>query len=118
VLDNARDAIVSIDVQGTISLFNRAGEIMFGRTSAEVMGRNIRLLLSESFQEEYDDYLDSFLHAGSARSIATRREVYGMRKDGSTFPIELAITGFELDQQRYFICILRDISERKKLEEH
>ncbi len=117
VLDNALDAIVSIDVEGTISLFNRAGETMFGRSAAEVMGRNIRLLLSESFQEEYDDYLDSFLRAGSARSIATRREVYGMRKDGSTFPIELAITGFELDQQRYFICILRDTSERKNLEE-
>lgn len=117
VLDNALDAIVSIDVQGTISLFNRAGEAMFGRSAAEVMGRNIRLLLSESFQEEYDDYLDSYLRAGAARNVATRREVYGMRKDGSTFPIELAITGFELDQCRYFICILRDTSERKHLEE-
>lgn len=116
VLDNALDTIVSVDMQGTISLFNRTGESMFGRSADEVVGQSMRLLLADASQAEYDDYLADYLHSGSARRVADHREMLGVRKDGSVFPLELSVAGFELDQQRYFICILRDISERKSLE--
>jgi two-component system, cell cycle sensor histidine kinase and response regulator CckA len=116
VLDHTLDAIVGIDEQGTISMINRAGEIMFGRSEPEVIGNNVRMLMPAPYHAEHDGYLANYLRTGEARIIGIGREVSGLRKDGSTFPMDLAVTEFRLDNQRFFVGIVRDISERKKLE--
>jgi PAS domain S-box-containing protein len=116
VLDNTLDAIISIDEHGIISMINRAGRIMFGRSEAEVIGNNVRMLMPAPYHAEHDGYLANFLRTGDAKIIGIGREVEGLRKDGSIFPIDLAVTEFRLDDQRFFVGIVRDISERKTLE--
>ncbi len=116
VLDNTLDAIISIDEQGIISMINRAGRIMFGRSEAEVIGNNVRMLMPAPYHAQHDGYLTNFLRTGDAKIIGIGREVEGLRKDGSIFPIDLAVTEFRLDHQRFFVGIVRDISERRTLE--
>jgi PAS domain S-box-containing protein len=116
VLDNTLDAIIGIDEQGTISMINHAGERIFGQTEAEVIGNNVKMLMPTPYHGEHDSYLKNYLQGGQAKIIGIGREVRGLRKDGSTFPMDLAVTEFRLDNQRYFVGIVRDISERKRLE--
>ncbi|MGA2189682.1 MAG: PAS domain S-box protein [Steroidobacteraceae bacterium] len=116
VLDHTLDGIIGIDEQGVISMINRAGETIFGQSEAEVIGNNVRMLMPAPYHAEHDSYLANYLKSGEAKIIGIGREVRGLRKDGSTFPIDLAVTEFRLDNQRFFVGIVRDISERKTLE--
>ncbi|HET9959998.1 MAG TPA: PAS domain S-box protein, partial [Polyangiaceae bacterium] len=116
VLNHTLDAIISIDERGTISTMNRAGELFFGRTASEVIGQNVSLLMPEPYRHEHDDYLANYMRTGEAKVIGLGREVQGLRKDGATFPLELAVTEFRLDDERQFVGILRDISEKRALE--
>jgi PAS domain S-box-containing protein len=117
VLDHTLDGTISIDERGTVSLFNRAAERIFQYPASDVVGRNIKMLMPEPFHSEHDRYLTNYLNTGVAKIIGIGREVEGRRKDGSTFPLDLAVTEFELEKKRYFLGSVRDISERKKLEE-
>lgn len=116
VLDNTLDAIIGIDDQGVISMINRAGETMFGHPEAEAIGNNVKMLMPAPHRESHGVYIDSYLRTGDAKVIGIGRELSGLRKDGSTFPLDLAVTEFRLDNQRFFVGIVRDISERKRLE--
>ena len=116
VLGHTLDAIVIIDERGTVAMINLAGEKMFGRAAAEVIGENFNLLLPEPYHSEYDGYLANYLPTRKPRIVGLNREVQGLRKDGSTFPMELTVTEFQLDGQRHFVGIVRDITEKKKLE--
>ncbi|MGA2779204.1 MAG: PAS domain S-box protein [Steroidobacteraceae bacterium] len=116
VLDNTLDAIITIDEQGTILMINHAGEMIFDRTANEVIGNNVRMLMPEPYRAEHDGYIDNYLRTSEAKVIGIGREVAGLRKDGSVFPIELAVNEFRLDKQRFFVGIVRDISEKKTLE--
>jgi two-component system, cell cycle sensor histidine kinase and response regulator CckA len=116
VLNHTLDGILSIDERGTISMMNRAGERLFGRSGYEVIGQNIKILMPEPYHSEHDGYLANYQRTGEAKIIGIGREVQGLRKDGSTFPLDLAVTEFQLDNQRYFVGIVRDVSEKKKLE--
>jgi PAS domain S-box-containing protein len=98
VLNHTLDAIISIDEGGDISMMNRAGEVLFGCSDSDVVGQNVSVLIPAFFGEERG------------------KEAQGLRKDGSTFPIDLAVTEFQLDGRRSFVGIVRDISEKKKLE--
>ncbi|HTC35580.1 MAG TPA: PAS domain S-box protein [Bryobacteraceae bacterium] len=116
VLNHTLDGIISIDERGTISMINRAGEKLFGRSGTEIIGQNIKILMPEPYHSEHDTYLSNYERTRERKIIGSGREVLGLRKNGSTFPIDLAVTEFQLDNKRYFVGILRDISDKKKLE--
>jgi len=117
ILDNAIDGIVTINECGIISSFNKAGEQIFGYTSEEVLGQNVKLLMPEPYQSEHDSYLANYRSTGNTRIIGIGREVLGKRRDGSVFPMDLSVSEFVVADKRLFTGIVRDISERKMAEE-
>lgn len=116
LLDAAVDPIVLIDPRGRITGFNRAAERVFGYAEAELLGRNISALMPAPYREEHDHYLERYLDTGVPRIIGIGREVVAQRKDGSTFPIDLAVGEFVSGAERGFVGILRDITQRKRHE--
>jgi PAS domain S-box-containing protein len=116
VVNHVIDGIISINEQGIVQTFNVAAERIFGYPAAEVIGQNVKMLMPEPYRSDHDGYLHNYLHAGQAKIIGIGREVSGRRKDGSTFPMDLAVSEFSLRNQRYFTGIVRDITDRKRLE--
>ena len=116
VLDNVMEGIVTINEQGSVESFNLAAESIFGYTATEVIGRNVKMLMPENYSREHDQYLKNYLTTGTAKVIGIGREVAGRRKDGSEFPMELAVSEIALADTRIFTGIVRDITERKKLD--
>jgi len=113
IVDVAEDAIVTIDAEGTIDVFNRAAERLFGYARDEVAGRNVALLMPEDVAAEHDGYIRRYLRTGEARIISLGREVVGRHKDGSELPLHLHVG--EFDGHR-FCGFLRDLRPRKQLE--
>lgn len=111
------DAIIVIDGEGRILDFNPAAERIFGYAAEEVIGQNVRSLMPEPDSSQHDRYLENYLQTGQPRIIGTGREVTGLRKDGGTVPLELAVSEVNYDGRRLFTGILRDITERKQAEE-
>lgn len=111
VLNTAADAIITIDQRGTIESVNPATEAMFGYTQDELICRNVSLLMPPPFCDEHDGYIEHFLKTGEAKIIGIGREVTGQRKDGTIFPMDLAVS--QVDHLGLFTGIIRDISERK-----
>ncbi|HSM99083.1 MAG TPA: ATP-binding protein, partial [Gallionella sp.] len=109
--------IVTIDARGTIERFNPAAERMFGYTEAEVTGRNVSMLMPSPYHEAHDGYLAHYLQTGEKKIIGIGREVVGLRKDGTTFPMDLAVGEMLLGERRMFTGTVRDISKRKQAEE-
>lgn len=116
VLATAVDAIIVIDDQGIVETFNPAAERLFGFTKEEVIGHNVHNLMPEPYRGEHDEYLDRYRKTGERKIIGLGREVSGRRKDGSTFPADLAVSEAWLAERRIFVGIVRDISERKESE--
>lgn len=117
LLDCAADGIITIDANGTILTYNHAAEIIFGYTAAEVVGKNVKMLMPEPYHSCHDDYLATYLQGGEARIIGIGREVPGLRKNGQHFPLELAVSEIRQDDTRIFTGIVRDITKRKETEE-
>jgi PAS domain S-box-containing protein len=118
IVDTAVDGIISIDERGTIESCNRAAELMFQYTASEMVGQNVKMLMPQPYMDEHDGYLARYMRTGEPRIIGFGREVRGRRKDGSVFPMDLAV-----GEQRghasgvRFTGVVRDISDRKRLEE-
>ena len=117
VVNHVADGIITIDDRGTVMTFNPAAERIFGYAAQEVIGQNIKMVMPEPYHSQHDGYLANYLRTGQAKIIGIGREVVGRRKDGLTFPMDLAISVFRLGQGRYFTGIVRDITERKRAEE-
>ncbi|MDH5484510.1 MAG: PAS domain S-box protein [Gammaproteobacteria bacterium] len=116
ILDNMVDGLVTIDEMGLIESFNKAAEHIFGYGSDEVTGKNISMLMPQPYAQEHDGYLANFRTTGIKKIIGIGREVEGLRKDGTTFPLDLAISEVTLGDKRIFSGIIRDITDRKKME--
>lgn len=116
IMNTVVDGIITIDARGRIETFNRAAERIFGYTAAEVMGQSINVLIPHGQRERHDAYLDRYLETGEKKIIGIGREEVGLRKDGTTFPIDLAVTELRVDGDILFTGVVRDITERKKAE--
>jgi PAS domain S-box-containing protein len=116
ILDTAVDAFISINAAGIVESFNAAAERMFGFTADEVVGRNVSMLMPPPYEHEHDEYLRRYLATGVRRIIGIGREAIARRKDGSSFPIDLAVGEATIDGQSVFTGVVRDLTERKKLE--
>ena len=117
VVENAYDAIIRINDNGIIQSFNLSAEKIFGYQFTEVSGKNIKMLMPEPYKSEHDGYLKNYLTTGVAKIINFTRELTGLRKNGESFPIELAVSEMYLGEERFFNGMVRDITERKKVEE-
>ena len=117
IIENVADAVITIDPAGTIGSFNPAAEKLFGYNAAEIIGRNVNLLMPEPYRSEHDQYLARYMAGQPAGIIGKQLELKGQHKDGTVFLLELAVTAMEIDQAKYFAGILRDISERKQYEQ-
>jgi two-component system sensor kinase FixL len=116
IIDSAVDGIIMIDAHGRIEAFNHAAERLFGYTLDEVLGRNVDLLMPSPYHEEHDTYLSRYLATGRAKIIGVGREVQGLRKDGSTFPLHLSVGEITIEGERKFTGILHDLTSRVQLE--
>ena len=116
VVNNVVDGIITIDQRGTVTTFNAAAERIFGYSASEVVGNNVKMLMPEPYHGEHDRYIADYLRTGLAKIIGIGREVTGRRKDGSTFPMDLAVSDFRLGNERFFTGIVRDITQRKQAE--
>lgn len=116
IWNSAFDAIITIDIQGLIETANQAAEKMFGYSQAELIGQNVKMLMPSPYREEHDGYLRHYRETGHARILNTPRELVARRKNGTTFPIDLSVT--QVDHSGYFTGVIRDISERKELQQH
>lgn len=117
IVDTAVDAIVVVNRRGVIERFNRAAERIFGYKADEVIGKNVSVLMPSPYQDEHDAYMERYHRTGERRIIGIGREALGLRKDGSVFPIELAVAEFGEGEQRRYPGLIRDISERKQAEQ-
>lgn len=116
ILQTAVEGIVTIDERGIIESFNPAAEKIFGYKAEEVLGRSVNILMPEPHCHEHDRYLANYLRTGQAKIIGIGREVQGKRKDGTVFPMDLAVSEVRLENRRLFTGFVRDITERKRLE--
>jgi two-component system, LuxR family, sensor kinase FixL len=116
VFDSALDGLITIDEAGLIQSFNPAAERQFGWKAQEVMGRNINMLMPEPYHSEHEGYMRRYLQTGVRRVIGIGREVTGLRRDGTTFPMDLAVTEVRLGSYRFFLGSVRDITEKKRSE--
>lgn len=117
ILDIAEDAIIVIEHDRSIRLFNQGAVRLFGYDPDEVLGNRIDLLLPERFRIDHPSYSNAFVHdPESARRTAQRRELFGLKKDGSEFPAEASISKLSVGERTTFTMIVRDITERLRTE--
>lgn len=117
ILETTVDAIITIDEAGTITSFNRAAERIFGYDAREVMGQNVRVLMPEPYHSDHDAYIERYLETGIPKIIGIGREVTGQRRDGTVFPMDLSVSEVLLREGRIFTGIVRDITDRRRLEQ-
>ncbi|MCH8172010.1 MAG: PAS domain S-box protein, partial [Proteobacteria bacterium] len=116
ILENAVTGIITIDEKGVIQTFNPAAGSLFGYKAEDVIGKNVSMLMPEPDHSKHDGYLGKYLKTGKAKIIGIGREVEGLRKDGSVFPMELGISELVQGGKRTFTGFIEDISERKQAE--
>ncbi len=117
VVDTAVDGIITIDERGVIDSVNPAAARMFGYAPDELLGRNVSMLMPSPHAEAHDGYLEHYLNTGQARIIGIGRELHARRRDGSAFPMRLAVSEMRFsDGRRAFTGIVTDLTDRRRLE--
>ncbi len=120
ILEAAADAIVTVNEAQEIVHFNRGAEQMFGYSKPEVLGRSLSILLPEQFRASHAEHVRAFGESSeTARLMGHRREVFGVRKDGTPFPAEASILKLDApDGRRLYTALVRDVTDRKTMDEH
>ena len=118
ILAIAADAIITLDKDLRIAQFNSGAEAIFGYAKDEIVGRSLDTLIPERFRSAHSDHIRAFAASGvAARRMGVRAEIFGQRKDGSEFPAEASIAQLSVGDERVYMALLRDITERKRIEE-
>jgi PAS domain S-box-containing protein len=117
ILQTAVDGIITIDERGIVASFNPGAERLFGYTAGEVIGQNVTILMPSPYREEHDGYLARYLQTGEPHIIGIGREVRAQRRDGTMFPIALAVSEMHVDGRRLFTGIIHDLTARVQAEE-
>jgi len=117
VLNNMLDGVITIDQNGTIDAFNPAAEAIFGYSASEVKGQNVKTLMPNPYHDAHDGYLKNYLSTGNAHIIGVGRVVKGKRKDGSIFPMDLAVAEITNKDEPIFVGTVRDITEQNRIQE-
>ncbi|MGH8237842.1 MAG: response regulator, partial [Steroidobacteraceae bacterium] len=117
ILDGVVDAIVTINESGSIESWSRSAERLFGYTAAEVLRRNVRVLMPEPHSSAHDSYIRRYLQTGENRIIGQRREVEALHKDGRRIPVDLGLSEMRIGSRRLFIGVIRDLSSRQEIEQ-
>jgi PAS domain S-box-containing protein len=116
IVENVIDAIITIDEKGIVQTFNPAAERIFGYNANEVLGQNIKKIVPQPHKDLHDGYIRRYLETGEYRIIGKTRELSGIRKNNTLFPMEISVSEMRLGDEVSFIGIVRDISERKLIE--
>jgi two-component system sensor kinase FixL len=116
LIETSQDAVISIDRQGQIVLFNPSAERIFGYKADEVVGRKINLLMAEPYNWEHDDYISDYQRTGKARAMGQTRLFMAKRKNGEQFPIEVSLTEVAADENVPYAAFIRDVSEKSRLQ--
>jgi two-component system, LuxR family, sensor kinase FixL len=116
ILDTVPEAMIVIDERGMMQSFSSAAERLFGYRGAEALGQNVKILMPSPYRENHDGFLDRYKTTGERRIIGIGRVVVGQRKDGSTFPMELAVGEMQSGDRRFFTGFIRDLTERQQTE--
>lgn len=116
IIDTVIDGIITIDINGVIESINPAGAVLFGYDIKDLIGQKINRLMPQPYRSQHDQYLTNYLTTREPKIIGIGREVEGMRKDGSTFPLRLAVSEVQLDNRTIFTGIIHDLSAMKAAE--
>lgn len=116
ILETVPDAMIVIDERGIMQYFSKAAERLFGYAADEAVGQNVSILMPSPYREEHDEYLERYLATGERRIIGIGRVVVGERRNGTTFPMELAVGEMRNRDRRYFTGFVRDLTERRENE--
>ena len=116
IVDTVVDGIITISDKGIMQTFNASAEYIFGYAEVEVIGNNVSMLMPEHYHSEHDSYLEKYLQTGDAKVIGIGRKVVGQRKDGTTFPMELAVNQMEVNGTLSFTGIVRDICDSEAIQ--
>ena len=116
IMNSVVDAVITIDSRGMIQSANRGAERIFGFSMTELLGKSVGLLMPEPQRSQHDFHLARYLTTGKSSTIGVTREVTAARKDGGEFPLELAVSELDLEGERLFVGVCRDVSRRKERE--
>ncbi len=116
ILDTVPEAMIVIDEHGVMQSFSSAAERLFGCRAAEAIGKNVKILMPAPYRENHDGYMQRYMNTGERRIIGIGRVVVGQRKNGSTFPMELAVGEMKSGDRRFFTGFIRDLTERQQTE--
>jgi len=117
VVETAVDGVILIDARGRVQMFNPACERLFGYAADEVIGENVRMLMPQPYRGEHDRYISNYNKTGVAKIIGSGREVTGLRKDGTSFPMDLSVGEAKQEGESIFVGIIHDLTSRKRTEE-
>lgn len=116
IVNNAVDAVITIDTRGIVHAFNPSAESMFRCQAADIIGKSVNALVPEPFRSEHDRYLSDYLRTGRAKIIGIGREATAQRMDGTSFPMEIAVSEFKSADRHLFTATIKDITDRKQAE--
>lgn len=117
VIDTAVDGVILADARGTILMVNPAFERLFGYRADDVLGQNVSMLMPERYSRDHNSYIRSYRETRERKIIGIGREVEGMRKDGSRFPMDLSIGETSQDGESIYVAIVHDLTDRKRSEQ-